>query len=879
MTPDRLPPPNLPTLSGERVSHYHIGDQLGAGGMGEVYRAKDTRLGRDVALKFLRRGHDDPSERARLLREARAASSLRSSNIAAIYDLGEHETRPFIVMELVDGEALSARIARGPLGIAEAVAIAAQAADALDEAHQHGIIHRDIKSANLMVDQRGRVKLLDFGLARFVEQQALEDLTRTGVLETVAGAVMGTFAYMSPEQVRGRPLDARTDLFSLGVVLYEMIAGRLPFDGATVTEVADRILNHEPPALARFNYDVPEALEGIVLKALEKDAAFRYQSARELFIDLHHLSRVLDGSEEAARSDSGNRAPIRAPGRTRSGRTSGPFDASPRSSDHAGSVAEGVRGGPPSVAVMTFSNTTRAPADDWIGSGIAETVTSDLKSIAGITVIGRAQVFDAIKHLSGSDLAQITGGLAIDIGRRIGATFIVGGGYQRLGPMIRITVECVDVRTGELKRTLKVDGNVDDLFSLQDRLVAELRKGLAPSVHESMPESSITAAARRETDSLEAYQAFSRGVMNLRLATPESLLRAIALFEEALGVDPRYASAWAALGTAYHLQGQFLGQDSLIGKAIEALERAVALDATNGLGLASLGAAYGALGRLDESRSLLERALASDPGNFLARMTLARLSWIGLGRFDEGIALFERALECNPEAGYVHQQLALLHSILGRLDRAEHEAQQAVALQEALKSGAEGLSMIGSFVRFGYVRYLQGRYDEAVHEYERERAWLTNHDHALRERVLIEIGQKTSAARWRAGDVEAANRAFDETVRAFRARQARGATDPFTSYYLASLYALRGQVDEAVALVDEAAARLPVLTRARIARDPDFDPIRAAPALIERLGSSAPPIDAIAVTREATSAARPPAAGGPLGSGLTGGASRSGTSA
>ena len=168
----------MPTLTGATVSHYVVGDQLGAGGMGEVYRAEDTRLGRTVALKFLRHGHDDPAERARLLREARAASALRSSNIAAIYDLGEHATRPFIVMELVDGEALSARIARGPLAIADAVSIAPQAADALDEAHGHGIIHRDIKSANLMVDERGRVKLLDFGLARFLEQHAAEGATR-----------------------------------------------------------------------------------------------------------------------------------------------------------------------------------------------------------------------------------------------------------------------------------------------------------------------------------------------------------------------------------------------------------------------------------------------------------------------------------------------------------------------------------------------------------------------------------------------------------------------------------------------------------------------------------------------------------------------------
>jgi eukaryotic-like serine/threonine-protein kinase len=638
---------------------------------------------------------------------------------------------------------------------------------------------------------------------------------------------MGTFAYMSPEQVRGRPLDARTDLFSLGVVLYEMLAGRLPFDGATVTEVADRILNHEPPALARFNYDLPDALEGIVLKALEKDSRYRYQSARELHIDLHHVARGLAAPDDRLRHESSSRGP-----RPRSGRTSGPVESLGRDA----AASEHAKAGRKSVAVMTFSNTTRSPEDDWIGSGIAETMTADLKEIAGLTVIGRAQVFDAIKHLSGSDLAQISGGLAIDIGRRIGAAFIVGGGYQRLGPMIRITVECVDVRTGALVRTLKVDGKVDDLFSLQDRLVTELSQGLAPASHES----SLTAAARRETESLEAYQAFTRGVMNLRLATPESLQRCIALFEEALGIDPRYASAWAALGMAFNLQGQFLGQESLTGKAVEALQRALTLDPANGLGLAGLGAAYGILGRLDEATMLLERALALDPGNFLARMTLGRLYWIGLGRLEDGIAVFQKALESNPEAGYVHQQLSLLYSLLGQLDRAEQEALTAVELQKNLKSGAEGLNMVGSFVRLGYVKYLQGRYAEANREYERERVWLADHDHALKERVLMEVGQKTSAALWRQGDSDGATKAFEETKRAFHSRQARGAADPFTSYYLASLHALRGDVDGAMALVEEAAAKLPALTRVRIAHDPDFDPIRDSPALRAWLESTAP---------------------------------------
>jgi len=498
------------SLAGQQLAQYRIGERLGAGGMGEVYRAEDTRLGRDVAVKVLHAGPTCPDERARLFREARAASVLRSSNIATIYDLGEHGDRPFIVMELVAGEALSARLTRGPLAIPEAVSIAAQAADALDEAHGHGIIHRDVKSANLMVDGRGRVKLLDFGLAKYDERPTASSITTGVLLETQPGTVMGTFTYMSPEQVRGRTLDARSDLFSLGVVLYEMLTGRLPFEGQTATDVADRILNGDPPALSRFNYAIPERLDAIVLKALAKDPAFRYQSARELYIDLHAITRWLD-DPTASRSR-----------RIASGAFVAPTaDARPEE--------------PPAIAVMTFGNTTREPADDWIGSGIAETVTADLRGARGVTLIGRTQVHDAIKHLSGPSLERVAEHQAIEIGRRLGASYIIGGAYQRLGGLIRITAELVDVRAASLVRTVKVDGKVDDLFGLQDRVVAAMKDGLSVAIP------SAPLAGHKETASLPAWEAFSRGQLNLRIATRDSLAAAITLFEEAVRLDPGYA--------------------------------------------------------------------------------------------------------------------------------------------------------------------------------------------------------------------------------------------------------------------------------------------------------------------------------------------------
>ena len=793
--------PSPTSLVGQQLAQYRIGERLGAGGMGEVYRAEDTRLGREVAIKVLHAGPTCPDERQRLFREARAASVLRSSHIAAIYDLGEHGNRPFIVMELVPGESLAARLSRGALPVGDAVSIASQAADALDEAHGHGIVHRDVKSANLMVDGRGRVKLLDFGLAKYDERPSPSSITTGALLETQPGTVMGTFTYMSPEQVRGRPLDARSDLFSLGVVLYEMLTGRLPFEGATATDVADSIINADPPALARLNYAVPERLDAIVLKALAKDPAFRYQSARELYIDLIAVTRWLDD-----------------PTASRSTRR-------PPSGVTAAATGERRADEPPAIAVMTFGNTTREPVDDWIGSGIAETVTADLRGGRGMTIIGRTQVHDAIKHLSGPSLERVAEQQAIEIGRRLGALYIIGGAYQRLGALIRITAELVDVRAASLVRTVKIDGKIDDLFALQDRVVAAMKDGLKVAIKSSGPPS-----GHKETTSLPAWEAFSRGQLNLRIATRDSLVAALTLFEQAIAHDPTYASAWAHIGLTYSLQGQFLTLPALLVKATSALERALEIDPDNVFALAGLAGVRLAEGRTDEAIGAATRAVDLDPTNLAARNTLARAFWMGKGLIDEGIAALERARAHNPDAGYVFQQLALLRAIKGDLGTAEIEAERAVALQEGFKSGTEGLFMVGSHVRLGYVRYRQGRYDSALASFAREEAFLAEHDHALKGRLQIEILQKQGAAYWRKGDREASDRTFAEMVKAFRTRQSRGADDPFTKYYVASLHALRGDAADALRYLSECLAARPALTRVRARLDPDFDALRDDPA-------------------------------------------------
>ncbi|HTG16756.1 MAG TPA: serine/threonine-protein kinase, partial [Blastocatellia bacterium] len=294
-------------MTGRVFLHYRIGERLGAGGMGEVYRAEDTRLGRSVALKFLPSSYQyDPDRRERFFKEARAASSLRSPYIAAIHDIGEHEGAPFIVMEYVEGSLLSNMVARGPLPLFDAIDITMQVADALDEAHGAGIIHRDIKSSNLMVTDRGLVKVLDFGLAKVANSGPLpvshdsDPTTKLGQ-ETMVGIVLGTVSYMSPEQALGQEADHRSDIFSLGVVSYEMVTARLPFIGDSSTEIIDKIVHEEPPAVARFNYSVPPELERIIRKSIEKDPSFRYQSVREMYIDLRNLRRDLDTNHQTAK--------------------------------------------------------------------------------------------------------------------------------------------------------------------------------------------------------------------------------------------------------------------------------------------------------------------------------------------------------------------------------------------------------------------------------------------------------------------------------------------------------------------------------------------------------------------------------------------------
>ena len=776
-------------LTGTTILHYHIGPRIGSGGMGEVYVAEDRRLGRQVALKFLppdRRR--DADSRARLFREAQAASLLQSPHIAVTYDLVEHDDAMFIAMEYVEGELISERVARGPLPISESLDIAAQVADALDEAHGRGVTHRDIKSANLIQTRRGLVKVLDFGLAKMEIPSSLQATLQTqpDILVTAPGMVQGTIAYMAPEQLSGDAVDHRVDLWALGVVLYEMLTATLPFRGSTLAAVLVQILRQDPPPPSQVNPAIPLSVEHIVRRALQKTPVSRYNAARDMYNALRDTARRI---ETGASTTSVRPAHVETGERT--------------------------------LAVLTFTNVTGDAADDWIGTGIAETVTSDLRNVRDVTVIGRAQVFEQLKNVQ-AETGRSGDSLAIEIGRRLGTWWVVSGAYQRIADRIRITSQLVEVLTGTLLRTVKIDGRVNEIFELQDRIVFDLSRGL----NVKLGKAEADAIERDETSSVEAFEAYSRGVLNLRTAGRDAIDRAITLFERAVQLDPKYASAWAALGGAYTLKGGFLGMPQPLEKAIEPLRRALGLNPALVNAHVWLGSALSGLGQIDEGLVSLRTAVEIEPDNADAHQTLARAYWLSKGMVPEGIAELRKAQALNPEAGYTHLQLSMLEALSGNLDAAEESARQAIELQERAMSGTEGLLIVGAHSRLGYVHYLRGNYDAAYAEFRRELEWVNTSDHALRERTVIELHQKISAVHHARGEEAEAVRFGDRAIQAHARRVAAGADDPATRYYIAAVYARRGDVEHAREHLALPMSRLPQFTQWRLERDVDFAGVR-----------------------------------------------------